>query len=179
VRAASRNRGSTCDSGVTPVLIGLGSNLGDLNANLDRAVTQLTQRPGLSLVRQSRRYETTPWGLSTQPNYLNAAIWVETTWPPHYFLGVLKAIEQELGRVPTEKWGARLIDLDILFFGDQVIEIPGLCIPHPQAHLRPFVLIPLLDIAPEWIHPQHHKTLRQLAAELPQNPGGQILGSPG
>ncbi len=125
--------------------IGLGSNLGDRLANLQRAVEMLASREGIRFVKSSRVYETEPVG-PPQPDYLNAVVEIETTLEPFQFLGACLQIENEMGRVRTERWGPRVIDLDILTLGDERIDEPDLQVPHPRMHERGFVLLPLLEL---------------------------------
>jgi 2-amino-4-hydroxy-6-hydroxymethyldihydropteridine diphosphokinase len=128
--------------------IGLGSNLGDRLANLQRAVDLLDLRDGVAVLRSSRVYETDPVG-PPQPDYLNAVIEVATSLPADALLGACLAVESELGRVRAERWGPRVIDLDLLSYGRESIEEPGLSVPHPRMHQRLFVLAPLLELDPD------------------------------
>jgi 2-amino-4-hydroxy-6-hydroxymethyldihydropteridine diphosphokinase len=125
--------------------IALGSNLGDRLANLQRAVELLESRGGIRLLRASRVYETDPVG-PPQPDYLNAVLEVETPLPPGRLLEEAQAVEGELGRVRGERWGPRVIDVDLLTYGDEHVDEPGLEIPHPRMHERAFVLVPLLEL---------------------------------
>ena len=129
------------------VFVGLGSNLGDRLGYLRAALDGLDAH-GLSTVAVSSVYETDPVG-PPQPVYLNAVAEVATTRSPADVLAVLKGIEAEIGREHTERWGPREIDLDLLLYGDQTIDEPGLSVPHPELTKRSFVLVPLLEIAPD------------------------------
>jgi len=148
------------------VFLLLGANLGDRAATLRRAVELLRQRVG-PVLKTSARYETAPWGLTDQPAFLNQAVEVQTTFAPLDLLRATQAIEESLGRVRREKWGARLIDIDLLFFGNEVFNFPELKIPHPFLPERRFALVPLADIAPGFVHPTLRKTVRELLAECP------------
>ena len=125
--------------------IALGSNLGDRLANLQRAVELLAGRDGVRVLKASRVYETDPVG-PPQPDYLNAVLEIETSLPPARLLEEAQLVERELGRVRTERWGPRTIDIDLLTYGDERIDQPDLQIPHPRMHERAFVLVPLLGI---------------------------------
>src|SRR5436190_6840140 len=125
--------------------IALGSNLGDRLANLQRAVELLAGRDGVRVLKASRVYETDPVG-PPQPDYLNAVLEIETSLPPARLLEEAQLVERELGRVRTERWGPRTIDIDLLTYGDERIDQPDLQIPHPRMHERAFVLVPLLEL---------------------------------
>ncbi len=134
--------------------IGIGSNLGDREENVRRAVELLGQRAGL-ITASSSLFETEPWGVADQPRFINAACGLETSLSPHELLVALRAIELEMGRdrCTEQRWGPRVIDLDILLYGDLVLDTPELTIPHPRMHERIFVLAPMAEIAPETTHP--------------------------
>ncbi len=144
--------------------IALGTNLGERRANLRRAIEMMG--PGVRVLRKSPVYETTPWGVLDQPDFLNQVVAVETDLAPHRLLMELKRIEAEMGREQTVRYGPRIIDLDILFYNDEVIDLPSLTIPHPYLHERAFVLAPLNDLIPERAHPLLGKTVRQMLAEV-------------
>jgi 2-amino-4-hydroxy-6-hydroxymethyldihydropteridine diphosphokinase len=128
--------------------LALGSNLGDRLEMLQRAVELLDGRPGIDVVRSSRVYETDPVG-PPQPAYLNAVVEVRTDLEPHELLKDTQAVEDELGRVRTERWGPRTIDVDVLTFDERTVDDPGLVIPHPRMHERGFVLVPLGELDPD------------------------------
>jgi len=146
------------------VYLGLGTNLGKRTDNLQAAATALP--PAVKVLRVSSIYETEPWGYIEQPAFLNQVIEAETLLAPLELLAHLKHIEADLGRQPTFRFGPRLIDLDILFYGDWVIDLPELRIPHPHLAERAFVLAPLAELAPTLRHPQTGKTILELAANI-------------
>lgn len=146
------------------VHIGIGSNLGDRNSHCDRALEDMEAR-GIRITRVSSRYETEPWGVKEQPKFLNMVVEAETELPPEGLLAVLKDIEKGMGRETPFRWGPRVIDLDILFYEDALLNGADLRIPHPLLHTRDFVLLPLAEIAPEKMHPVLRKTVRQLKEE--------------
>lgn len=149
------------------VFLGLGSNIGHRAANVKRACRLIDQIEGVRLVRTSSLIETKPVGHEDQPDFINGVVEIETTLPPRGLLTEIKRIEHEMGRVETFRYGPRLIDIDILLFGDRIIDGPGLTIPHPRMHERLFVLGPLAEIAPEAVHPVLRKTILELYEALP------------
>jgi 2-amino-4-hydroxy-6-hydroxymethyldihydropteridine diphosphokinase len=140
--------------------LALGANLGDRLENLRAAIAALA--PDVRVVAESRIYETEPWGFAAQPAFLNMAIRAETNLSPVDLLSFLKKLEAGLGRSPTFRNGPRLIDLDILFYDDLVLDTPPLVIPHPRLQERAFVLVPLAEIAPAQIHPLLGLSVAQL-----------------
>ncbi len=142
------------------IYLALGTNLGDRLANLRAAIAALA--PQARVLAESRIYETEPWGFSEQPAFLNMAVRAETDLAPADLLAFLKSLETDLGRTPTFRNGPRLIDIDILFYDDLILDIPPLVIPHPRLHERDFVLVPLADIAPDVIHPVLNQSIRAL-----------------
>jgi len=146
------------------VYIALGTNLGDRLDNLHAAIEAL--EPKVSILIKSHVYETPPWGYEDQPAFLNMVVKAETSLEPEALLNFLKQLEVELGREQNFRWGPRLIDLDILFYGDLVIDTPPLVIPHPRLHERAFVLVPLVDIAPDLVHPIFQRSASQLLSEI-------------
>jgi len=141
--------------------IALGSNLGDSLSTLQRALRDLAATPGIALQACSPWYRTAPIG-PPQPDYLNGCALLQSQLPPLALLDCLLALEQRCGRVRRERWGPRTLDLDLLLWGDRVIELPRLQVPHPRMRDRPFVLVPLADIAPDWRDPQTGQTIGQL-----------------
>jgi len=129
--------------------IGLGSNVGDKRANLDGAVERLAGVAGVRVTARSGYYRTEPWGFTDQDWFLNACVAVTTTLPPQALLAACLAVEQQMGRRRAERWGPRIIDLDVLFYGDEVLDEPGLEVPHPRLLERAFVLAPLAEIRPD------------------------------
>jgi 2-amino-4-hydroxy-6-hydroxymethyldihydropteridine diphosphokinase len=166
----------------TSVLLGLGANLGDRRRNLLEAVRLLSEEQGVRWLRLSAIRETAPAGGPPQGPYLNAAGELLTTLEPLALLELLARVEARLGRVRGERWGPRPIDLDLLLYGDLVIELPALIVPHPRLCERAFVLEPLAEIAPARRHPVMGKTLLELwdasrrAAPCPAVPGGGACG---
>ncbi len=149
------------------VYLGIGSNLGDRNANIDKALTLLEEKKDIKVEAVSHRIETAPQGGPPQGDFLNAAARVETDLLPLEFLSRLKAVERRLGRVRSEPNAPRPIDLDILFYDDIVIvDGKNLCIPHPRLVEREFVLKPLAEIAPSFVHPRLKKDVTALYREL-------------
>ena len=136
---------------MTLIHIALGGNMGDRMANLEAAVAALA--PDVAVLNRSRIYETDPKYVTDQPRFLNMALSAETELDAPALLVFLKSIEKRLGRGPSERNGPRPIDLDIVFFGDDVIDLPDLTVPHPRLAERAFVLRPLADIASAIIHP--------------------------
>ena len=145
--------------------IALGSNLGDKEANLRRALELLDER-GVELVKVSTFICTEPYGVTDQPQFLNAVCQVRTSLEPLALLHTLLGIEQEMGRVRLRHWGERNIDLDLLLYEDVVMDTPELKLPHPDMQNRDFVLLPLFEIAPELIHPVLRKNIRELKEKL-------------
>jgi 2-amino-4-hydroxy-6-hydroxymethyldihydropteridine diphosphokinase len=139
---------------VVRAYVGVGSNLGDRVGTIDRAVGLLREAPGVEAVRLSTLRETEPWGPVEQPPFLNGAVEVETGLAPDRLLAVLLDVERALGRVRAgERWGPRTIDLDLLLYGDAVVDEPGLTVPHPRLHERRFALEPLAELAPDAVVP--------------------------
>ena len=149
--------------------LGLGSNLGDRQGNLNRALEFLSQR--LRVEKVSSVYDTEPVGDIEQPRFLNLVCRVTTTLPPVALLALAKGVEAKLGR-SGGSGTPRIIDIDILFYGDQVVETSELVIPHPRLTERAFVLIPLAEIVPELLHPINGKTVATLLQELKQGVQG-------
>ncbi|MBK9337627.1 MAG: 2-amino-4-hydroxy-6-hydroxymethyldihydropteridine diphosphokinase [Lewinellaceae bacterium] len=143
------------------VFLGIGSNVGDRAANLRTAYNHIHRLIG-KVAKFSHIYETEPWGNEEQEAFLNQVIMINTTMDPRELLEAATKIEREMGRVRKEKWGPRIIDIDILFYGKRIIRDKGLEIPHPELHKRAFVLVPLLEIAPDLMHPVLKKPIDEL-----------------
>jgi len=143
------------------VYLALGTNLGDRLSNLKQAIAALT--PQLEVKAKSQVYETPPWGFEDQPKFLNQVIKANTYLDPEPLLKHLKRLEVALGRKESFPNGPRLIDMDILFYDDLVMEKPSLVLPHPRLHERGFVLLPLLEIAPNLVHPVRKQSVREMA----------------
>jgi 2-amino-4-hydroxy-6-hydroxymethyldihydropteridine diphosphokinase len=142
--------------------IGLGANLGEPRQQLQAALAELAAADEVELVRVSSFYRNPPLGPPDQPWYVNAVAQVRTRLAPEQLLRLLQSIESSLGRVRGEHWGPRVIDLDLLLYGGEIIATAGLTVPHPEMHRRVFVLVPLAEIAPAALHPVLHKTAAEL-----------------
>ncbi|QPH39423.1 2-amino-4-hydroxy-6-hydroxymethyldihydropteridine diphosphokinase [Pedobacter endophyticus] len=153
----------------TTVYLLLGGNLGEREENLNKAIFLVSKEIG-EIEAQSSIYETAAWGKTDQPAFLNQAIAVKTEFSALEVLEKALAIEQELGRVRKEKWGERLIDIDLILYGVEIIEIPGkLQIPHPHMQDRRFVMEPLAEIAPDMMHPRLGKTILEISKKITDN----------
>lgn len=150
----------------TPILLSLGSNLGDRDGNLRTALEQL-EETGISVTHRSSLYETEPVELQEQPNFVNLACEVKTQLSPDQLLETCLAVERKMGRKRRQKWGPRKIDIDILFYGDEIIDQPQLQVPHPRLRQRRFVLIPLEEIHSSFRDPKTGKTVAQLCSLCP------------
>ena len=153
---------------MTEVYLLLGSNEGIPVENLRKAKILIAERAG-KIANQSSLYETEAWGVKEQQSFLNQAILIHTSLSPTELLVTLKSIEKETGRVETIKWGPRVIDLDILFFGNETVDLPELKIPHPFIQDRRFTLVPMAEIAPNFVHPVLGKTMRTLLQNCTDN----------
>jgi 2-amino-4-hydroxy-6-hydroxymethyldihydropteridine diphosphokinase len=167
---------------MTDVVLGLGGNVGERQAALAGAVEALRAHPAIEIIAASALYESEPWGLTDQQDFLNTAVRVATSLGPANLLAAILGIEVSLGRVRGKKWGPRTIDIDILVFGDETIDTPGLTIPHPHLTERAFALAPLVDVMPEamikkrparqWLAQLESKGLKRIAGPDWANPAG-------
>ncbi len=151
-----------------PILLGLGSNLGERFDNLTSAIKALT--PEIMVQTISPTYETQPLYVTQQPEFLNLLVRATTTLSPISLLDSIQTLEVELGRKPSVRFGPRIIDIDIIDYDSLILNLESLTIPHPRMHERLFVLRPLINIVPNWIHPRTGKTVQQLIDGL-SDPG--------
>ena len=147
------------------VFLLLGSNLGNRELQLKKAIIGIEKQIG-TIIKSSSIYETAAWGKTDTPSYLHQVILLQTALPASTVLEKILNIELDLGRVREEKWGSRIIDIDILFYGDMIIKEQNLQIPHPELHNRRFTIEPLAEIAPDWIHPVLNKSILTIKNEL-------------
>jgi 2-amino-4-hydroxy-6-hydroxymethyldihydropteridine diphosphokinase len=145
------------------VYLSLGSNLGNRSANLKEAISSLA--PQMEVKKKSSVYETPPWGYTEQEKFLNQVLMAKTYLDPEPLLKHLKRLEVALGRKASFRYGPRLIDIDIIFYDELILETPSLTIPHPQLPERGFVLLPMMDIAPDLVHPVNKKSIREMMAQ--------------
>lgn len=148
------------------VYIGFGSNIGDRLAYIQNAIHALSETEGITLQKISSIYQTDPVGYETQAQFLNGVAAIQTSLPAITLLQILKDIEVVVGRQHRIRWGPREIDLDILIYGDLCLQTEQLVIPHPEMHLRRFVLAPLAEIAPDLVHPVLKETVQTLLVRL-------------
>jgi 2-amino-4-hydroxy-6-hydroxymethyldihydropteridine diphosphokinase len=146
------------------IYLGLGSNMGDRRENLERALDYLSQR--LGKIERSSIYDTEPMENTAQPRFLNMVCQAKTMLRPEDLLTLAKGIERKMGRQPGRPNSPRPIDIDILFYGDRVVDTPDLKIPHPRMNYRAFVLVPLAEIAPRLVHPVYKKTAKEMLADI-------------
>lgn len=146
--------------------IGFGSNIGDRLSYIKQALLLLSETDGIIINKISSVYETEPVGYVEQDKFLNGVVKLETHHSPQTLLNIIKTIEVNVGRKHRLHWGPREIDLDLLIYGDLCLQTPELVIPHPEMHNRPFVLVPLAEIAPDLLHPLRNKTIQFLANRL-------------
>jgi 2-amino-4-hydroxy-6-hydroxymethyldihydropteridine diphosphokinase len=146
------------------VYLGLGSNVGDRKGNLGSAIAFVSER--LHVEKVSSVYDTTPEDNPDQPRFLNMVVLARTTLEPQVLLSLLKGIESKLGRVPSTPYSPRPMDIDILFYGNEVLSTPSLTVPHARIQERAFVLVPLNEIAPELKHPGNGKSVKQMLTDL-------------
>ena len=146
--------------------LGFGANLGERQANINKAFVELVRSGACRLTRISSMYETDPVGITEQPAFLNAVAEIETGLEPLELLRAIRTVERKIGREKTFKWGPRIIDIDILLYGDQCVTEESLEVPHPEMHRRAFVLTPLAEIAPTARHPKLGLTAREMSADI-------------
>jgi 2-amino-4-hydroxy-6-hydroxymethyldihydropteridine diphosphokinase len=155
------------------VYLALGSNLGDREANFHEALRRLRETPELTVVRVSRFIHSAPWGVTDQPEFLNAVLAAETTLAPERLLETVKAIERAMGRRPGPRWGPRLIDIDLLLYDRLQLRTPSLVLPHPEILNRDFVWGPLREIAPELFEELHRNASLPLRGERSEGSDGR------
>ncbi len=146
--------------------IGFGSNIGDRLKHIQNAIHALSKTEGISLQKISSVYKTDPVGYEAQELFLNGVVAIQTNLSPHTLLPILKDIESAIGRQHRIRWGPREIDLDLLIYGDLCFQTEKLVVPHPEMHLRRFVLAPLAEIAPTLVHPVFQETIQTLLERL-------------
>lgn len=152
---------------MTKIFLGLGSNLGNKEEHIRKAIEELSKI--FLNVKVAPLYISKAWGVTEQPDFINTAVSTETDLDPETLLTTIKEIEKSVGRVETFRWGPREIDIDIIFYGDKIYKSENLQIPHAGAHERDSVLIPLLALEPTYLHPIFNKSIEQLLSEIPQD----------
>ncbi len=150
--------------------IGIGSNLGVPAENCEKAICLLSASPGIEVVARSSLYESEPVGKTDQNWFVNTAVAIQTSLAPEALLDAIFEIEKAFGRERREKWGPRIIDLDLLAYEDRVLHSEALTLPHPEMTKRRFVLLPLSEFAGDYLHPIENKTIHRLLKELPEIP---------
>ncbi|MGB3639941.1 MAG: 2-amino-4-hydroxy-6-hydroxymethyldihydropteridine diphosphokinase [Rivularia sp. (in: cyanobacteria)] len=162
----NQTNSSTSEEPYNKAAIALGSNLGESFTTLQNAIKALIETPLVTVINNSKWYRTKPVGGPAQPDYINGCALLKVKLEPHKLLETLLKIEQQFGRVRKEHWGARTLDLDLILYDDLILDTPNLQIPHPRMKERAFVLVPLAEIAPNWIEPVSGKTITQLLKEV-------------
>jgi len=145
--------------------IAIGTNLGDRKRNIELAIKKMETNQ-IAIIKKSPAYSTMPYGYKNQPMFLNCVVETQTDLSAEELLHAVQKIEKEMGRTKKIRWSPRVIDLDIIFFDSDIINKPDLQIPHPDMQNRDFVLKPLTDIAPDFVHPVLHKTIKELLEQL-------------
>lgn len=148
------------------VYLGLGSNMGDRKKHITQAISEIEKKIG-PCTKRSSLYKTAAWGKTNQSYFINQVIRISTKKAPIDILDGVLAIEKQLGRVRKEKWGERSIDIDLLFYGSEIVELPRLLVPHPFIAERRFVLVPMNELAPKFIHPIFERSIEDLLADCP------------
>lgn len=148
------------------IYLGLGSNVGERKKHITQTINKIENQIGPCL-QQSGLYKTAAWGKTNQSYFINQVIQISTSKAPIDILDGILDIERQLGRVRKEKWGERIIDIDLLFYGSEIVELPRLLVPHPFIAERRFVLVPLHEIAPDFIHPIFERSIGDLLADCP------------
>ncbi len=151
------------------VYLGFGSNKGNRPENIEKAMRLVDELESTRIIKESSMYETEPWGKASSVNYFNNAVMIETNLEAAELLKSLKAIEVKAGRTISDKWSDREIDIDLLFYKNDVYTNEKLNVPHPEIENRKFVLIPMSEISPEFMHPVLKKTIRELLSETKDN----------
>lgn len=161
--------------GSVRVFLGLGSNLGDRMGNLERGLEILGER--IKLIKVSSIYETEPWGFAEQPSFLNCVVEGETSASPEGVLEILQEAEKRVGRWATFEWGPRVFDADLLFYGNRIMNLPQLTVPHPRIAERAFVLVPMGEIAPDLVHPLMRMSVKAMAERVEGREGVRRIAS--
>ena len=151
------------------IYLSLGTNTGVREQNLQKAIYELKNNKEIHLCKYSSIFESEPVGYKNQSWFLNAVIEIDTNLKPYELLKLIKVIEKQIGRKRTYRWGPRIIDIDILSYENKILKIKELTVPHPEMHLRKFVLIPLAEIAPFYIHPKNKLSVWQMIQQCPDN----------
>lgn len=157
------------------IYIGLGSNIGDKKDYIIKAELEISKIFNTKVLKSSSLYKTEPWGIKNQDFFLNSVLEIKTSLNPYELLSELKRIELVLGRKKREKWFEREIDIDLLFYNDFILEIEELKIPHPEISNRNFVLVPLCELNPDFVHPVFKKTMKELLNDSKDNSEVTIL----
>ncbi len=156
--------------------LGIGSNMGDSASNCKDAVIRISNIEGITVLRVSSLYRTQPVGFEEQDWFANGVIEIRTSLIPHALMDVIHRVEREMGRIRVHKWGPRIIDIDILMYGQIIMDENGLVIPHPEYHKRRFVLVPLNEIAPCAIHPAFGISVKGLLDRLQDSNAVELNG---